>query len=67
MCNPFDHTISINGSRYTITSDAIEDFRAYFGKDVSVESIIERLAQKFPQKFHFSSKDVLEFVKVSCQ
>ena len=67
MYNPFDHPISLNGNRYTITQDAIEDFRAFFGKDIPVETIIERLAQKFPQKQSFGSEDVLKLVKESCQ
>ena len=63
MCNPFDKTFCINDRTYSITQEAIEDFRAFSGNNLPPERIIEELVRKFPQKQHFNASDVEEYFK----
>lgn len=56
--NPLNPTIKIDGNIYSITQDAVDDYRASVGQAVSEKEIIRKLIQRFPGEHDFNTSHV---------
>ena len=64
LYNPFGSSTNINGNTYTISKEAVEDYRSLFNDpNIPVDAILEDLAKNFPNTRDFKSNHVTTLFK----